>query len=160
MFGRPKFNVGRVKDGLWVVGGICRETKEVFLVPCTDNKLNLPDRYNLPKRTHGFLDYYRLLEVYDGLTQEGWKRLTVNHSYNFVEKHLRWQLKRSFPGTHTRMDGNPFYHFGEFLWCKKSIIDSSKDMLVLLKQAASLYPPPKYNYLTDEQRPPPSLEMI
>ncbi|KII61870.1 hypothetical protein RF11_00315 [Thelohanellus kitauei] len=37
---RQKFNVGRVIDGQWVVGGICRETKDVFFVPCPDNKRN------------------------------------------------------------------------------------------------------------------------
>ena len=29
-FGRRKYNVGRLVEGQWVFGGICRETKEFF----------------------------------------------------------------------------------------------------------------------------------
>ena len=32
-FGKRKYNRGRLVDGVWVLGWICRETKEVFLVP-------------------------------------------------------------------------------------------------------------------------------
>jgi hypothetical protein len=37
-FGKRKFQKGRLIEGQWVFGGICRETKEIFLVPCPDNK--------------------------------------------------------------------------------------------------------------------------
>ena len=32
-FGRRKYNVGRLIEGQWVFGGICRETQEFFVVP-------------------------------------------------------------------------------------------------------------------------------
>ncbi|KAK4290150.1 hypothetical protein Pmani_036937 [Petrolisthes manimaculis] len=32
-FGKRKYNVGRIVEGQWVFGGICRETKSTFLVP-------------------------------------------------------------------------------------------------------------------------------
>ena len=32
-FGRRKYNVCRVIEGQWVFGGICRQTKDFFLVP-------------------------------------------------------------------------------------------------------------------------------
>ncbi|KAK4325118.1 hypothetical protein Pmani_004273 [Petrolisthes manimaculis] len=32
-FGRRKYNVGRLVEGQRVFGGICRQTREVFLVP-------------------------------------------------------------------------------------------------------------------------------
>ena len=32
-FGRRKYHRGRVVEGQWVFGGICRETKECFVVP-------------------------------------------------------------------------------------------------------------------------------
>ena len=35
-FGRRKYNRGGVVEGQWVIGGICRETKESFFVPVAD----------------------------------------------------------------------------------------------------------------------------
>ncbi|KII67309.1 hypothetical protein RF11_07732 [Thelohanellus kitauei] len=32
-FGKRKYNRGSLVDGVWVIGGICRETKEFFLIP-------------------------------------------------------------------------------------------------------------------------------
>ena len=32
-FGKRKYNRGRLVDGQLVLGGLCRETKECFLVP-------------------------------------------------------------------------------------------------------------------------------
>jgi len=37
-FGKRKYNTGRFVEGQWIVGGICRETKDVFLAVCPDNK--------------------------------------------------------------------------------------------------------------------------
>ena len=39
-FGKRKYNRGRVIEGQWVLGGICRETKQVFMttVPPRDKK--------------------------------------------------------------------------------------------------------------------------
>jgi hypothetical protein len=31
-FGKRKYNRGQVVDGNWVFGGICRETKNIFLI--------------------------------------------------------------------------------------------------------------------------------
>ena len=41
-FGKSKYNRGRVIEGQWVLGGICRETKQVFMmtVPPRDKKKN------------------------------------------------------------------------------------------------------------------------
>ena len=35
-FGKRKYNRGRMVEGQWVLGGICRETKETFFVPVED----------------------------------------------------------------------------------------------------------------------------
>ncbi|KII71499.1 hypothetical protein RF11_04044 [Thelohanellus kitauei] len=150
-----KIHLGRVIDGKWVVGGICRETKDVFLVPCHDNKRNGLALVEITTQNvnPGSLIITDCWKGYEGLTQEGWDHLTVNHSYNFVDpfteahtqniENLWWQVKRSLPDTYTRKDGSLFNHFGEFLWRKKIITEPSQAFLVLLKHAAGLYPPPK-----------------
>jgi len=35
-FGKRKYNKRTMIEGQWVVGGICRETKDVFLAICPD----------------------------------------------------------------------------------------------------------------------------
>ena len=35
-FGKCKYNVGRVIEGQWVFGGICRETRDLFFVPVAE----------------------------------------------------------------------------------------------------------------------------
>ena len=43
-FGKRKYNQGRMVEGQWVLGGICREDKEIFLapVPSHDKETLLP----------------------------------------------------------------------------------------------------------------------
>ena len=43
-FGKRKYNRSRVVEGQWVLGGICRETKEVFMMtlPSRDKNTLIP----------------------------------------------------------------------------------------------------------------------
>ena len=84
-FGRRKYHRGRVVEGQWVFGGICRETKECFvmLVNSRDKATLLPiiqDRI-LP----GTCVMSDLWRAFDCLNDEGFQHLTVNHSLNFVD---------------------------------------------------------------------------
>jgi len=94
-FGKRKYNKGRVVEGQWVLGGICRETNDVFLALCQDNKHDAPTLLDLIKRhVHKkstiITDCWR---AYHQLDQHGWQHLTVNHEYNFVGKiYLMLQL--------------------------------------------------------------------
>ena len=85
-FGKRKYNKGRLVEGQWVVGGICRETKDIFLAVCRDNKrdadtlLDIIDRH-VAKESIVITDCWR---AYNRLDANGWQHLTVNHQYNFV----------------------------------------------------------------------------
>jgi len=85
-FGKRKYNKGRLVEGQWVVGGICRETKDVFLAVCPENKrdaatlIDIIERH-VNKQSTVITDCWR---GYDQLTADGWEHLTVNHEYNFV----------------------------------------------------------------------------
>lgn len=87
-FGKRKYNKGRVVEGQWVLGGICRETNDVFLAVCPDNKRDAPTlldliEHHVQKKSTIITDCWR---AYDQLDQHGWQHLTVNHQYNFVGK--------------------------------------------------------------------------
>ena len=38
MFGKRKYNRGRLREGVWVLGGVCRSTGHCFLIPCPGNR--------------------------------------------------------------------------------------------------------------------------
>ena len=89
-FGKRKYNKGRLVEGQWVVGGICRETKDVFLAVCPENKrdtetlLDIIERH-VHKDSTVITDCWR---AYNQLDVDGWQHLTVNHEYNFVGMYL------------------------------------------------------------------------
>ena len=84
-FGKRKYNVGRVIEGQWVFGGICRETRELFMVPVPtrdrDTLLGIIKEKILPGTTI-ISDCWK---AYDCLENEGYKHFQVNHSVNFVD---------------------------------------------------------------------------
>ena len=127
-FGKRKYNRGRVIDGQWVLGGICRETKECFFVPIDDKKeetlLSLIEKHVAPGsivNTDCFSSYQNLEE------KLGLKHYTVNHSENFVDPktgcHTQtiestwWAVKRSLRSSHTRHE-NFADHLAEYMYFK------------------------------------------
>ena len=83
-FGRRKYNVGRLIEGQWVFGGICRETREFFVVPVPErNRETLLHviKDNIHEGTTIISGCWR---AYNCLEEEGYKHLTVNPSINFV----------------------------------------------------------------------------
>jgi len=85
-FGKRKYNKGRLVEGQWVVGGICRETKEVFLAPCPQKQRDAATlltiiNNHVNKQSTIITDCWR---AYDQLNADSWAHLTVNHQYNFV----------------------------------------------------------------------------
>ncbi|XP_070071079.1 uncharacterized protein [Drosophila takahashii] len=82
--GRRKYNCGRVVDGQWVFGGICRETGDFFLVPVEDRSQEtlLPIiEANIANGTRIISDCWK---SYNGLKDANYSHMTVNHSVNFV----------------------------------------------------------------------------
>lgn len=87
MFGKRKYSRGSYREGIWVLGGVCRESHQCFLIPCPGNRrsadvlLPLIQRYVLPGTTV-ITDGWR---AYNGLTAAGFAHSTVNHSLHFVD---------------------------------------------------------------------------
>ncbi|KAK3881172.1 hypothetical protein Pcinc_014377 [Petrolisthes cinctipes] len=89
-FRRRKYNATRLVEDQWVFGGICQETRAVFLVPvekCDQETLLNVIRERVEPGTTIISDCWR---AYNCLEEEGYRHLTVNHSINFVD-----------PNTHT-----------------------------------------------------------
>ena len=91
-FGKRKFHKGRRVDGVWVFGGIERETKNCFFQCEPDRTANtliaIIKEHVLP----GTTIYSDCWKAYSPLNKEGFSHLTVNHSINFVDPET---------GTHT-----------------------------------------------------------
>ncbi|KAJ4429059.1 hypothetical protein ANN_26055 [Periplaneta americana] len=84
--GRPKFHVGRLVEGMWVLGLTDRQTREIRLKVCPDNHrdaqtLRLIRKHVQPNMTI-YTDCWR---GYDSLNQHQFQHMSVNHSLNFVD---------------------------------------------------------------------------
>ena len=127
-FGKRKHHKARIVEGQWVFGGICRETREIFLVPLPNNKRDratLIEPIILEHIKPGTTIISDCWIAYDKLGTVGFQHLTVNHSYNFIDPHtgahtnsiesLWWQIKQQPSETHTRRNKwNP--HLTEYMW--------------------------------------------
>lgn len=83
--GKRKYNKGRILERQWIFGGIERDTKHFFLVPVedrTEDTLIKIIKENINDGTTIMSDCWR---SYEGLNNEGFTHLTVNHSINFVD---------------------------------------------------------------------------
>ena len=82
---RRKYNRGRCVREQWLVGGICREDKGVFLQLVEDRTaatlLDVIQRY-VARGTTVYTDEFR---SYRCLSRYGYDHHTVNHSANFVD---------------------------------------------------------------------------
>ena len=145
-FGKRKNNKGRVIDGQWIFGGICRETKEMFLVSVAKrDKLTLlpiiKDR--IKPGTTIVSDGWA---AYRTLNSEGYTHKVVNHSQNFVDpttgahtqtiESLWWQIKRQLPETYSRHN-QLYLHLAEYMW--RQLRRDSDDLFVAFLLDVSKY---------------------
>ena len=148
-FGKRKYNRGRVVEGQWVVGGICRETGEIFVALCPDNKRDSATlisiiEQHVDERSAVITDCWK---AYSQLEQQNWCHLTVNHSVNFVDpttgahtqniENTWWQMKRNLPSTH---GGNLLLHFAQYLWRRKFTGTDRHTCTTFLRHISELYP--------------------
>ena len=113
LISKRKYHRGRILAGQqWVIGGVCRETKAMFIVPCEDRTaITCSDiiSKHVMTGTHIITDGWK---AYGGLKNLGYSHSTVNHSLYFVDPETgactntveniwRW-LKNDMPTTGTR----------------------------------------------------------
>lgn len=127
-FGKRKYNRGRVVEGQWVLGGICRETKESFFVPVEDRSAETLCGIIEKHVEKGSVLHTDCWRGYAPLAERGYRHLTVNHTEHFVDpdsgactntiESTWWAIKRSLPSSHTRKE-NFGQHLAEYIWRRK-----------------------------------------
>ncbi|CAI6362106.1 unnamed protein product [Macrosiphum euphorbiae] len=145
LFVRRKNNAGRILPQQWVFGGICRETKECFIVSVPNRSeitlIPIINRYN----RHGSIIFSDSWNA--NLQQHGFQHNQVNHKYNFVDPNS---------GTHTqnveRMWGSAKWgnkkrrvtdrnfldsYLAEFMW--RSKLNNSDPFETILKDIAEFW---------------------
>ena len=88
-FGKSKYGRGREIEGVWVFGGIERESKKSFLVPLVGENprrdaatlIPLIRKYIKPGSTIISDEW----AAYNKISDHGHRHLTINHSEHFVD---------------------------------------------------------------------------
>ena len=143
--GKRKSHKGRKVDGVWVFGMVERDSGDLRLEVCPDNKRDQNTLLELVKKhvspgTTIMSDCWR---GYNNLSANGYNHLTVNHTKNFVDPHTgantqkiesNWHaLKRRISRGGVQKD-NYGLHFAEFLWMRKNKEDGFKNLVNALKK--------------------------
>ena len=87
-FGKRKYHKGRRVEGVWVFGGIERESKKLLVTTVTDRSsatlIPIIKKFILP----GSKIISDCWKSYDCLSKEGYSHGTVNHSVEFVNSEM------------------------------------------------------------------------
>ena len=140
MFGKRKYNRGRVVDGSWVLGGVQRQSNKCFLAVCPQNTrseavlLPIIQKYIAP----GTLIITDKWKAYINLGRHGYIHEDVNHSQNFVDP-VSGAHTNSIEGTWTHVKNRVLRQGGRrteasldadltlFMWLRQKDLLSSPD---------------------------------
>ena len=149
-FGKRKFHKGRRVDGVWVFGGIQRDTKECFFKCVADRSaytlVSIISENILPGTTV-ISDCWK---AYSSLNSEGFSHLTVNQSVNFVDPETSahtntiestWRaLKKPLPKHGTTKSLYDTY-FAQYCVRRQFLIDKEDPFLEFLQLIKKVYQP-------------------
>lgn len=88
LFSRSKYNRGETYPQQWVFGGVCRETREVFLYAVPDRSAATLLKVIEESIEDGSIilsDEWRAYRGIEAITGRRYTHLTVNHSLHFVD---------------------------------------------------------------------------
>ena len=129
LFSKRKYHVGRLVRKIWVVGGICYETNEVFFVEAIYRTQEALSGIILAHVEVGTTIVTDMWAGYNNFNNLGFFHLTVNHSENFVDHESgantqliegtwsvakRWLIRRGITNR-----GDLFFYFVEYCFKRK-----------------------------------------
>lgn len=124
-FTKRKNNAGRLLPPQGIFGGICRETKETFLVTVPNRNADTLMREikeNIKEGTTIYSDYWRGYDTHE-LEEAGYIHCKVNHEPNFVD-----------PQTGCS-------YLAEFIWRQTQVAKEKDCFEAMLKAIATQFPP-------------------
>ena len=83
--GYRKYNRGRLSEGVWLLGGLDRNTQDVFLTIVEDRSADTLVPINLYWIKPGTTIMSDEWRAYGPLGQHGFDHLTVHHSLHFLD---------------------------------------------------------------------------
>lgn len=153
MFSKRKNNAGRVLPQQWIFGGICRETRECFLVMVPDRKavtLMTAIRDNIEEGSVIYSDCWRGYKTSE-LEEAGFDHFKVNHKYNFVDPETgahtqtvermwgsaKWRNKRHRGTARHHIES----YLAEFMW--RQLVKNRGNIFESLLEAIKVFWPPE-----------------
>lgn len=157
-FGKRKYHRGKRVDGVWVFGGIDRETKECFFECVSDRSASTLVDIIKKNIVPGTLIISDCWKAYSCLKDEGYQHLTVNHSKEFKDKDTgactntiesTWRALKSFlPPNGTAKTLYDTY-FSQYCVRKKYLVEAADPFLTFLDLIKEIYKP-RLNPSTEE----------
>lgn len=148
-FGKRKYQRGKWVEGRWVFGGIERGTDNCFMLVVEDRSrntlLSVIKDYIKPGTTI-ISDCWK---AYDCLEDEGFKHLTVNHTYTFKDSETGAHtnsIEGTWSGVKRRLRGNSCKgHFNnylyEYMWRRKNKLNKKELFNRFVEAIIQVYPP-------------------
>ena len=161
-FGKRKYHKGRRKDGVWVFGGIERETKNCFLTSVEDRSADtlvpIIKQHVLP----GTIIISDCWKAYSRLTEEGYVHQTVNHSKEFVNRETgahtntiesTWRAVKTSLPKHGTVKSLYDTYFVEYIFRRRYLNDAEDPFLAFLDNIKKVYSPNNSKRLNPPPRP-------
>ena len=139
LFTKRKNNSGRVLPQQWIFGGICRETKESFVVTIENRSgTTLLEKMieNIENGTTIYSDSWKGYQT-NNMEKEGFQHATVNHHFNFIDPEsgthtqtvermwgsIKWRNKRHRGTSRHHLES----YLSEFIW-RQNQTNENKDL--------------------------------